>query len=485
MKHAIAMKASAKRTPPRHEMRNPLSALIGCADEITTSLRDYVSAIKKASSNENGSENSDLDTPKPLHLLDEAMEAAETIIYCAMHQKRIIDDILTLSRLDSNLLMVAPEPSQPIQLVRGALKMFEAEVKRADVGLEFIEQSSLQYLGVEWTLLDPSRVLQVLINLMTNAIKFAQTEPKRHIKITMGASYTRPSEPNDLGVEYVGKSSNSQDQTGKYEWGDGEVIYLTITVKDTGRGLSAKEKKNLFNLFQQASPKTHVQYGGSGLGLFISRQLTEMQGGQIGVALETGKGSTFQFFVKTRRTTPPLTETPERDDVQLLVREDALREACGVEIPALQNGAKMPNLQIDTSLRTDSPAPYSPKTFHILVVEDNLVNQKVVTKQLRKSGHIVSVANHGEEALDFIRRTKYWDGQNKEGEILHIVLMDLEMPVMDGLSCVRRIREYQAQGMIRWHVPVIAVTANARKDQIMASMDAGMVRLSFQSRSLE
>lgn len=317
----------------------------------------------------NGPAQSDFDTLKPLHLLDEAMEAAETIIYCAMDQKRIIDDILTLSRLDSNLLMVSPEPSQPIQLVRGALKMFEAEVKRADVGLDFITQDSLQSLGVEWTLLDPSRVLQVLINLMTNAIKFTRTEPTRHIKITMGASYTRPSEPNDLGVEYVGKSSNSQDQTGKPEWGDGEVIYLIITVKDTGRGLSATEKKNLFNLFQQASPKTHVQYGGSGLGLFISRQLTEMQGGQIGVASETGRGSTFQFFVKTRTTTPPLIETSQRDNFQLLVRDDALREACGIEIPALHSAASMPNLQVDTSLRTATPASYLPKSFHILVVE--------------------------------------------------------------------------------------------------------------------
>jgi len=479
------MKNIADPISLRHEMRNPLSALIGCADEITASLRDYISTIEQASTKGDRAMRSDSETSKPLYLLDEAVEAAETIIYCAMHQKRIIDDILTLSRLDSNLLMVSPEPAQPIQLVRGALKMFEAEVKRADVGLQFIEQDSLKSLGVEWTLLDPSRVLQVLINLMTNAIKFTRTEPNRHIKITMGASYTRPSEPNDLGVEYVGKGSNSQDQTGKHEWGNGEIIYLIITVKDTGRGLSAKEKKNLFNLFQQASPKTHVQYGGSGLGLFISRQLTEMQGGQIGVASETGRGSTFQFFVKTRRTTPLLTETAQRDDVQLLVRQDALREACGVEIPALQNGAKMPNLQVDTTLRTDSPAPYSPKSFHILVVEDNLVNQKVVTKQLRKSGHIVSVANHGEEALDFIRKTIYWDGMTKGGEILHVILMDLEMPVMDGLTCVRRIREYQAQGTIRWHVPVIAVTANARKDQIMASMEAGMVSSSLKTPSLQ
>ena len=107
-------------------------------------------------------------------------------------------------------------------------------------------------------------------------------------------------------------------------------------------------------------------------------------------------------------------------------------------------------------------------------MEDNLVNQKVVSKQLRKAGHVVYVANHGEEALEFIRRSEFWDNETV-GERLSVVLMDLEMPVMDGISCVRRIRELQATGLIRGHVPVIAVTANARKDQIMMSMSAGMV----------
>ncbi|KAF4625077.1 hypothetical protein G7Y89_g13093 [Cudoniella acicularis] len=117
-------------------MRNPLSALIGWADEIITSLRGYASIFR--SSKENGTDQMDLDPPN-LHLLDEAMDAADTIIYCAMHQKRIIDDILTLSRLDSNLLLVSPEPAHPIQLIRSALKMFEAELKRAETKLYFIE----------------------------------------------------------------------------------------------------------------------------------------------------------------------------------------------------------------------------------------------------------------------------------------------------------------------------------------------------------
>ena len=153
-------------------MRNPLSALIGCADEIITSLSELrAKARSGGDSNDHSTHHSE--TPKYLYLLDEAIEAADIIIYCAMHQKRIIDDILTLSRLDSNLLLVSPEPSQPIQLVRSALKMFEAELKRAQTKLEVIEEESLETLQVQWTLLDPSRVLQVLINLMSKAHSYA------------------------------------------------------------------------------------------------------------------------------------------------------------------------------------------------------------------------------------------------------------------------------------------------------------------------
>jgi CheY-like chemotaxis protein len=140
----------------------------------------------------------------------------------------------------------------------------------------------------------------------------------------------------------------------------------------------------------------------------------------------------------------------------------------------------MPNIEPET-IRPMSPAVPTSSTFNILVVEDNLINQKVVAKQLRKAGHVVNVANHGEEALDFIRRSEYWHavarGDSEKGESLSVILLDLEMPVMDGITCVRKIRELQELGMITGHVPVIAVTANARKDQILRSLDAGMVSL--------
>jgi len=120
--------------------------------------------------------------------------------------------------------------------------------------------------------------------------------------------------------------------------------------------------------------------------------------------------------------------------------------------------------------------------LHILVVEDNLVNQKVLANQLRKEGHTVHVANHGKEALDFIRRSVWWtDMCLKCGttRLLSVILLDMEMPVMDGLTCVKKIREYQTEGEIRGHLPVIGVTANARDDQLVKCLKAGMVGLSI------
>lgn len=476
-----------------HEMRNPLSALIGCADEIITSLSEFRKVVK-ANNSMVDKQNSLKETPIPLQLVEEAIEAADIIIYCAMHQKRIIDDILTLSRLDSNLLHVSPEPSQPIQLIHNSLKMFEAELRRAEIKLDFIEDESLRSLGIQWTLLDPSRVLQVLINLLTNAIKFTRTEKTRHITVAVAASLEAPSKTNVMGIQYVGKSHASTDQTNKSEWGNGDLVFLTITVTDTGRGLSDSETEKLFHLFTQANPKTYQTYGGSGLGLFISRQLVEMQGGEIGVKSEAGKGSTFQFYVKTRKTVSAVQS--QRLDFQLLVRQDAIKEACAVDFEGLQKATNAPKTSSEnpgfaSQSSTGPPSPHQvpslypniKTSFHILVVEDNLVNQKVVTKQLRKSGHVVHVANHGEEALDFLRISEHWvtgfDGtvQQTDKENLDVILMDLEMPVMDGLTCVRRIRELQDKGEIRGHVPVIAVTANARKDQIGECLDAGMVSL--------
>lgn len=119
--------------------------------------------------------------------------------------------------------------------------------------------------------------------------------------------------------------------------------------------------------------------------------------------------------------------------------------------------------------------PSGQKTY-VLIVEDNLVNQRVLAKQLRNLGMEVAVANHGGEALEYLHNTKFCRADESAHE-LSLILMDWEMPVMNGLTCVRKIRSAQREGVVKGHVPVIGITANVRTEQVQDAMEAGMVRV--------
>lgn len=178
--------------------------------------------------------------------------------------------------------------------------------------------------------------------------------------------------------------------------------------------MSEDEQEKLFSRFTQATPRTHVKYGGSGLGLFISKSLATLQGGAIGAFSEEGVGSTFAFFVSTRVADPPAG--------QRAVRADHKR-------PALHRTLSSEDAMKSTKL-------------NVLIVEDNLVNQKVLKKQLVKFGWTVHVAGDGQQALAWLKSSAHWRGDRTEPERsigadpaqpkdeLDVILMDVEMPVM-------------------------------------------------------
>lgn len=306
--------------------------------------------------------------------------------------------------------MVTPVDAQPLDVVQRALKMFESELMSADIKMIFKVDPSFGDLAVDWVRFDPSRVMQVLINLTTNAIKFTTTEKVRNIAISLAASKDRPSLSSSAEVKYIPKRANRVDMTSGKDWGTGEEVYIQFSVKDTGRGLSEEEKKSLFMRFSQASPRTHVQYGGSGLGLFISRELTELQGGEIGVASTSGKGSTFAFFVKARRSQQPT------DPSELTPTFVSRRSSDGKG-----TAQKMSMTKEHESGETVAPN----EQLKVLLVEDNLVNQRVLQKQLKKQGCEVHVANHGREALDKIQNSHFWKGNEGRLDCLdfRVVLM--------------------------------------------------------------
>jgi len=175
-----------------HELRNPLSAVVQCADSVIASLQgllvhDAETAIY------------DMDLVKIREEIATSIDSLQTIVSCSLHQKRVIDDVLTLSKLDSNLILITPMRVQSAVVVSEALRMFEVECNQMDIKLNFRKDPTSE--GCDWVMLDPSRLLQVLINLLYVAVNriLAFTDHSQH---KCNQVYQRPAGPKhcrDLG----------------------------------------------------------------------------------------------------------------------------------------------------------------------------------------------------------------------------------------------------------------------------------------------
>jgi hypothetical protein len=257
---------------------------------------------------------------------------------------------------------------------------------------------------------------------MTNAIKFTATSVKKTIIVSVGVSRDPPAVVNTRNFEYIPTKHANIDPTTGEEWGTGEVLYLRLKVQDTGCGLNEDEMQVLFKRFSQASPRTHAQYGGSGLGLYICRQLAELHGGQIGVASEAGVGSTFGFFVMARRSNPPGLVQPRR----VMAHTPEFSADLSVSQGATPTTEDAPQIMAPppTAILEAPVKGFDPTDLDVLVVEDNLVNQKILVQQLKKAGCSVNAANDGLEALASLEETHFC---KEGGKKLSIILMDLEM----------------------------------------------------------
>jgi two-component system, sensor histidine kinase SagS len=199
---------------------------------------------------------------------------------------------------------------------------------------------------------------------------------------------------------------------------------LLCTVEDTGTGIPAEKLNYIFDKFTQADGSVSRKYGGTGLGLAITRKLVEMHRGQIHVDSEVGRGTKFVVTLP-----------------------------CEIDLEAIGNETPVEQLQMPQSYAGTSKA-------RILIVEDNQVNQKVVTSVLRKRGYTIDLANDGQEALAKLERDGVYD----------LVLMDVQMPVLDGLETTRLIRKDP-----RWkELPIVAMTAHAMNGDKERCLDAGM-----------
>jgi signal transduction histidine kinase/CheY-like chemotaxis protein len=204
--------------------------------------------------------------------------------------------------------------------------------------------------------------------------------------------------------------------------GDGRA-HLEVSIRDTGIGISQEAQERLFAPFSQADSSTTRRFGGTGLGLAISRSLVELMNGHIWVSSEEGKGSDFRFTV-------------------------------ALPIAGEQRGAEDDRAELD-------PAPGSYEG-RVLVVEDNIIGQRVAQLLLERLGFVVDVAKNGAEALEKIAANNY-----------ALALMDCQMPVMDGFEATKELRRREQEGGRR-RLPVIALTANVQPSDVAACLDSGM-----------
>ncbi|MCA2489191.1 MULTISPECIES: ATP-binding protein [Vibrio] len=245
---------------------------------------------------------------------------------------------------------------------------------------------------------DAIRLKQVLNNLLSNAIKFTE---RGHVKLLVALSRL-----------------------------DGETAHIRFRVVDSGIGIAKEHQQAIFERFQQADGSTTRKYGGTGLGLAIAAQLVNLMGGEIQLTSELGLGSCFEFSIPVAVINAHSTYTDQLNVLDFRKAEDN-------EISSQDN---------------DKP--------WVLVVEDTIVNQKVVRIMLEKLGVRVSVANHGEEALQLCDQQPF-----------DLIFMDCQMPVMDGFIATERIRKMGEWGK---HVPIIALSANVIKEDQQHCFDVGM-----------
>lgn len=468
-----------------HELRNPLSAISQLADGIGQSING-MGATNEATYQT---------------VAEESVEAASTILACAAHQKRVIDDVLILSRLDSQMLSITPVVERPLKIAQDTVKMFVGESTLNNTEFRVVRDKSYDDLRIDYVHVDTSRLAQILINLISNAIKFTTSPSVRKITLTLGARLAQPPQvKTDFGeLEWITPLEQSRPETNLKPLQDGEeILYLYFCVQDTGVGLTSTEMQRLFKRFSQASAKTHVTYGGSGLGLYICRELAEKQGGGVGVASRRSEGSVFAFYIETRHALGP-ERTPDQhslhpSDVGAALSkrlEPSSRTQPSVEAtdrpPSSGRGAKFSVLPYRPSTKIPTQQQ---RTFHVLLVEDNIINQKVLAKQLRAAKCTVTVANHGKEALAKLQQADCWKKPDAGSIIkdsnaadqsaplaIEVILMDLEMPIMNGLDCCKRIRVLESEGQITKRLPVIAITANVRQEQKDMATRAGMDRV--------
>ncbi len=344
-----------------HEIRTPMNAIIGFTHvvlktELNKEQKEYINAIK---------------------ISGDALMV-------------LINDILDLAKVDAGKMTFEHKPFNLSDAISTMLELFKLKIKEKNLVLvkEYDDTIPVMVIG------DPMRLRQIILNLMSNAVKFTAKGG-----ITMRVS---------LLNETVEETS------------------IQFELEDTGIGIRADRLRQIFNNFEQASRETSRSYGGTGLGLAIVKQLVELQGGVISVRSELGKGSTFCFVMQFPKTTLK-TQKTTKNIQKSIVLKDEFKEA------------GMNNVKV-------------------LVAEDIVLNQLLIKIILLDFGFNIDIVENGKMAIEYLQKNTY-----------DIVLMDLQMPEMNGFEATTYIRN-----TLNSQIPIIALTADVTTADVQKCIAIGM-----------
>lgn len=358
----------------------------------------------------------DVHTPKEKQYLQKIHNAGE-------HLLDTVNSILDFSKIEAGKLTIDNEPFSLRQLIDSVVGVIgqHADNKGLEVRVEIDSQMPSNLSG------DSLRIGQILINLCSNAVKF-----------TDAGAITLRIDPL---------------------WHHSDSIGVRFSVSDTGIGIAAEHLQTLFQPFHQIDSSSTRRYAGTGLGLMISKSLAELLGGSISVTSTLGVGTRFAIEIPLRVTADSLPDAAP----EIASGNDTEQKPLSAQpTRAVDNNALLLPDDLATQRHAPAEALTSPSDLsgaHVLLVEDNAINQEVAIAILRSLGAVVTVANNGLEAIECVHRQTF-----------DAVLMDVQMPLLDGYAATRSIR---ASADIA-QPPIIAMTANAMQGDRDACIAAGM-----------